>query len=98
MAWGCPEEDGSSVPCLTLCGFDTLVYCLHHVLVLPPPVKAGLGASAAFMILGLIATFVAMVLFFPLWHWFFYVIGTCVAIVSSTYVYSCLAIPLVTEG
>ncbi len=52
---------------------------------LPPSaaVKSGLSASAAFMILAILATFLAVILFFPLWHWFFYVIGACVAILSG---------------
>lgn len=42
-------------------------------------VKTNIQVSAAFMLLGVIATFVAMVLYFPLWHWAFYIAGAITA-------------------
>ena len=56
----------------------------------PPPhhpfsflaVKSSLQASAAFVILGILATFVSMVLYFPLWHYGFFIAGAALAIAS----------------
>ena len=52
----------------------------HHHYTL---VKIRLETAAAFMILGIIATFVAVVLFFPFFHWILFVAGSVVSFASS---------------
>ena len=49
----------------------------------PPAVKTSLEVASAFMILGVIATFVALVLYFPLWHWVIFIFGACAAVASG---------------
>ena len=46
-------------------------------------VKSNLTAAAAFVILAILATFVSMLLFFPLWHWGFYIAGAVLAVLSG---------------
>jgi len=46
-------------------------------------VKDYLQACAAFVIIGILASFVAMVFFCPLWHYWFYVAGSILAFASG---------------
>ena len=46
-------------------------------------VKSSLTTAAAFMILAIIATFVSMLLYFPLWHWAFFIAGAILAVLSG---------------
>ena len=46
-------------------------------------VKSNLMAAASFMILAIIATFVSLLLYFPLWHWGFYIAGAVLAVLSG---------------
>ena len=54
----------------------------------PPPhththtVKTRLEVASSFMILGVIATFVALVLFFPFFHWIVFIVGSIIAFAS----------------
>ena len=47
------------------------------------PVKVALQVSAAFVILGIIANFISMLLFFPLWHYGFFIAGAVLALTSG---------------
>ena len=40
-------------------------------------------AAASFMILAIIATFVSLLLYFPLWHWGVYIAGAVLAVLSG---------------
>lgn len=46
-------------------------------------VKARLATATSFMILGMIATVVSLVLFFPFFHWILFIIGVIVSFASS---------------
>ena len=45
--------------------------------------KARLATATSFMILGMIATVVSLVLFFPFFHWILFIIGVIVSFASS---------------
>ena len=55
----------------------TYVYMYIHA------VKTRLEVAAAFMILGVIATFVSLILFFPFFHWGLFVAGAIISFISS---------------
>ena len=46
-------------------------------------VKDNLTLAAAFLILAVVVTFISMLLYFPLWHWVFYIVGAILAVLSG---------------
>ncbi len=50
-------------------------------------VKVNLQVSAAFVLLGILASAIAMILFCPLWHFGFFVVGSILAFASGVCVW-----------
>ena len=53
--------------------------------------KSDLDVTLAFMILGILATFAAVVLFVPFWHRIIYIFGSCLVFASGEYVSECVS-------